>query len=107
MAGQLQFSPTSWVTNGHKLSAAGDGLGSASQSFISSVSEPSVFGGNDLVGSVAAMIYGLMVQRLGGCLDTLAEGMSAHGHQMTEAGETYADLESSQVDQAASIEGML
>ena len=107
MAGQLQFSPTSWVTNGHKLSAAGDDLGSASQSFLSSVSDASVFGGNDLVGSAGAMIYGLMIQRLGGCLDTLAEGMSAHGHLVTEAGETYADLESAQVETATSIEGML
>ena len=106
MAGQLQFSPTSWVTNGHKLSAAGDDLGSASQSFISSVSDASVFGGNDLVGSVAAMIYGLMVERMGGCLDTLAEGMAAHGSMVTQAGETYADLEASQVDRATSIEGM-
>jgi hypothetical protein len=35
MAGQLRFSPTSWVTNGNKLTAAGDDLASASQSFIS------------------------------------------------------------------------
>ena len=105
--GKLQFSPTPWVTNGHKLSAAGDDLGSASQSFISSVSDVSVFGGSDLVGSVAAMIYGLMVERMGGCLDTLAEGKTAHGSMVTQAGETYADLEASQVDRATSIEGML
>jgi hypothetical protein len=53
------------------------------------------------------MIYGLMVQRLGGCLDTLAEGFSAHGGMVTQAGQAYAELESSQVDQATSIEGML
>jgi len=107
MAGQIQFSPTSWVTNGNKLSATGDDLASAAQSFISSVSDASVFGGNDLVGGTAGMIYGLMVQRLGGCLDTLAEGFSAHGNMVTQAGQAYAELESSQVDQATSIEGML
>jgi len=107
MAGQLQFSPTSWVTNGNKLTAAGDDLASASQSFISSVSDPSVFGGNDLVGSVAAMIYGLMVQRLGGCLDTLAEGFSAHGSLVTQAGQVYQELEAGQVSTAQTIEGAL
>jgi hypothetical protein len=107
MAGQLRFSPTSWVSNGQKLSAAGDDLASASQSFLAGVSDPSVFGGNDLVGSVAAMIYGLMVERLGGCLDTVAEGFQAHGSLVTQAGETYQELEASQVSTAQRVEGAL
>lgn len=105
MAGQIQFSPTSWETNGRKLSAAGHDLGSASQSFLATVTDASVFGGNDLVGSVAAMIYGLMVQRLGGCLDTLAEGFTAHGELVTQAGQTYQELEADQVSTAQSIQG--
>ncbi len=107
MGDQITFSPTSWVTNGRRIADAGESISSATQSFVGSVSDPSVFGGNDLVGSVAAMIYGLMVQRLGGCLDTLAEGFSAHGEMVAQAGQAYEQLETSQVDQAQSIEGML
>jgi len=107
MADQLVFSPQSWTTSGHQLSSSGDAVAQASQSFLGAVSDSSVFGGNDLVGGTAALIYGLMVQRLGGCLDTLAEGFSAHGQMLVEAGQSYADLEQSQVDQAQSIEGAL
>ena len=101
---QIQFDPSAWRSGGGQMMSAGDTIASQSQSFLGAVSDPSVFGGNDILGSVASMIYGLVIERMGGCLDTLSEGYGTYGDLASQTGDAYAELEANNVELSGSIE---
>lgn len=101
---QVEFSPQSWRSGGQTMMQAGDQLATGANSFLSEVGDSSVFGGNDVLGSVASMIYGLMVERMGGCLDALAAGYQSYGDLAVQTGDAYEETEAQATALAESIE---
>lgn len=102
---QVVFSPESWSSNGRRMAQAADDIGSRGQSFLSEVSDSSVFGGNDALGSVAAMLYGLVVERMGACIESLADGYQSYAETMITTGDVYQQLEAEQVMLSQNVAG--
>jgi hypothetical protein len=101
------FSPESWSRNGRKMAAAGEDIAAKGQAFLSEVSDPKVFGGNDMLGSVAAMLYGLVVDRMAACLESLADGYASYGETMMQTGDVYLQLEADQVMTSQNLRGAI
>lgn len=89
----VQFNTGSLDASSKRMDAAVEDLVAKTQALLGEVSEVSVLGTNDTLGSIASMLYGLAIQAVQESVASVQEEYGNHGGLLREASAQYAAAE--------------
>ncbi|MGA4506586.1 hypothetical protein ACQB6R_13640 [Propionibacteriaceae bacterium G1746] len=89
----VQFNLASLDSSSKRMDAAVEDLVAKTQSLLGEVSDVTVLGTNDTLGSIASMLYGLAIQAVQESVASVQEEYGAHGGKLREAATQYAAAE--------------
>lgn len=89
MSENLQFNVEAINQSSKKMQATADDLVAQVNSLLASVGDPSVLGTNDTLGSVASMLYGLAMDAVKQCVESIQNEYGSHSGKLSEAAKLY------------------
>ena len=89
----VQFNLGSLEVSGRRMDAAVEDLVAKTQSLLGEVSDVSVLGTNDTLGSIASMLYGLAIGAVQESVASVQEEYGVHGGKIREAAAQYQTAE--------------
>lgn len=107
MSSDTRFSVEAYRRAGTELGTQGQDLASEAQSFLAAVSDSSVLGRNDTLGSIAVMIYDGVIAHVEQCLGTLVDAYDGFGTTLHDSADAYEAVEADNVTLGSSTAGDL
>lgn len=89
----VQFNLGSLEGSSKRMDAAVEDLVSKTQSLLGEVSDVSVLGTNDTLGSIASMLYGLAITAVEESVASVQEEYGSQGERIREAAASYQAAE--------------
>lgn len=89
----VQFNLGSLEASGRRMDAAVEDLVSRTRALLDEVSDVSVLGTNDTLGSIASMLYGLAIGAVQESVASVEEEYGVHGGKIREAAAQYQAAE--------------
>ena len=93
MTEHMQFNPTVLESSSKRMDGAVDDLVSKTEALLGEVSDVSVLGTNDTLGSIASMIYGMAISAVEESVRSVQDEYGNHGGKLREAASQYAAAE--------------
>ena len=105
MADQLQYDFTSLDGSSKRMEAAAQDLATKTSSLMGEVSDATVLGTNDTLGSIASMLYSLAVQAVQESVDSVQEEYGVQGDKIASARAAFAAAEEGFAEAGAKMVG--
>lgn len=89
----VQFNLASLESSGKRMDAAVEDLVQRTQSLLAEVSDVSVLGTNDTLGSIASMLYGLAIGAVQESVASVQDEYGSQGDRIRQAAASYQAAE--------------
>lgn len=100
---QLRFDSASYTKASAGMADAGDEIANRTEALLAQVSDLSVLGTNDILGSVCQMIYGTYLDIFSETVTGLSDSYGDTAARLAAAGRAYAEVEAANAQGASQM----